>query len=69
MFTEKDYESYCSQIIAMENKMENLYRKISGQLEKNEFKVIFDKMIREERDHAERVRELLAILTGKDGAK
>lgn len=68
MFTEKDYGSYCLQIITLENKMETIYKDICGQLQRNEFKVIFEKLAQEEAEHAGKVRELLTILTNKDAA-
>ena len=66
MFTKSDFADYCSQIIALEKKMEGKYRGLIPQLTNEDCRRIFEKLANEEVVHARTAAELRDIFTADD---
>jgi len=62
MFTKKDMEDYCSQIIELEEKMARRYRTLAERLPHEEYKKVFMRMAQEEDQHMDMAKNLLAML-------
>ncbi len=62
MFTKKDMEDYCSQIIELEEKMAKRYHALSERLSHEEYKNVFEGMAHEEKQHGDMAKNLLAML-------
>ena len=62
MFTKKDLEDYCSQIIELEEKMAWRYHALSERLSHEKYKKVFERMAQEEKQHMDMASNLLAML-------
>jgi alkyl hydroperoxide reductase subunit AhpC len=59
MISERDIQDYLHQIMAIEQKMEDLYGKLSVEVTMNLYRRIFQKLIAEEQDHQVHIQTVL----------
>jgi len=58
MFTEDDFLHYFNQLQKIENKMYEIYQNLYDQLENPEYKKLFNRLAKEEKDHMALVQSL-----------
>lgn len=62
MFTKQDWESYCLQVLEIEQKMDAVYSNLAANLSHAGYRKLFDGMHREEELHMVAVRTLMEFL-------
>jgi rubrerythrin len=66
MLSKKDYKEYLSQMLEIEESMEEVYKNLANQVKDKEMVKIFTKIKNDERKHAALVRKMEKIIIEED---
>ena len=63
MITKNDYSNHLQQMIRLEERMEAIYDTLKTQLHHAKYKALFNKLAKDERNHAAMIHTLVQLFT------